>query len=68
MYWATKVLTYPAIPRKKATTTKLVMPAGSEAASASIEYQVRKTRSRKCCIDQVAVLRMRGKAMARKSR
>ncbi len=47
---------------------KFSIPAGIAAAMASGEYHVRNMRSTKCCMDQVAVLRIKGIATTRTSR
>ena len=68
MYWATNVLAYWAVPMKRLMKVKLAMPAGSAAANASVEYQERKTRSTKCWMLQLAVLRISGRAIPKNSR
>ena len=66
--WATNVLAYWAVPMKRLMKVKLAMPAGSAAANASVEYQERKTRSTKCWMLQLAVLRISGRASPKNSR
>ena len=63
VYWATKVLEYAQVPKKKLTIVKLIIAAGIEAAKVSAEYQDKNILSTNCCMVREPVLKMRGKAI-----
>ena len=63
VYWATNVLAYPEVPRKRLMIVKLSIPVGIAAARASVEYQDRNIRSTNCWMDQEPVLKTSGKAI-----